>query len=263
MLQALFEGEPFDPEGKDESSQNMYFRYGDIEQYNLANDLEEALPHFVYWLIGKVGLIEIVTDDDHQAFSIFETMNDRGKPLSPVDMLKAYLLAPISNEESKKQANQRWKEQILCLLSQDAGRDSDCIKAWFRSQYAETIRERKAGATDGDWEQIGSVFHRWAREQRGRLGLGEARANFAWMTGAFPFFASAYLDILNASHTYENSLEAIYYNAHNGLTLQSTVLLAPLQPSDDRRTVRRKLAVTATYLDIWLMRRAVHHRNSN
>ena len=40
-------------------------------------------------------MIEIATDNDSYAYAIFETMNDRGKPLSPVDMLKAYLLAPI------------------------------------------------------------------------------------------------------------------------------------------------------------------------
>jgi hypothetical protein len=37
------------------------------------------------------------------------------------------------------------------------------------------------------------------------------------------------------------------------------VLLAPLQLSDDDETVRRKLAATATYLDIWLMRRVVNY----
>jgi hypothetical protein len=37
--------------------------------------------------------------------SVFETMNDRGKPLSPVDMLKAYLLAPIEDDQQRTTAN--------------------------------------------------------------------------------------------------------------------------------------------------------------
>lgn len=32
-----------------------------------------------------VGLIEIATDNDGYAYAIFETVNDCGKPLSPVD----------------------------------------------------------------------------------------------------------------------------------------------------------------------------------
>ena len=51
----------------------------------------------------------------------------------------------------------------------------------------------------------------------------------------------------------------MYYNAHNDFTWQSTVLLAPFLATDDDETVRRKFAVTATYLDIWLMRRVVNY----
>ena len=104
-------------------------------------------------------------------------MNDRGKPLSPVDMLKAYLLAPIADGNQRRDANQLWNQQVLNLISgsgeHEPERDANCIKAWLRAQYAETIRERKAGATDKDWELIGSTFHRWARENRVRLRLGK------------------------------------------------------------------------------------------
>ena len=92
VIKALFEGQAFSPDGKDESIQTMYARYGDIEANDLMAELGAALPHFIYWLLTQVGLIEISTDNDSYAYAIFETMNDRGKPLSPVDMLKAYLL---------------------------------------------------------------------------------------------------------------------------------------------------------------------------
>src|SRR5664279_5701724 len=69
--------------------------------------------HFAYWLMNKVGLIEIATDNDNYAYAIFETMNDRGKPLSPVDMLKAYLLAPVEDADQRQKANQEWKKQVL------------------------------------------------------------------------------------------------------------------------------------------------------
>jgi hypothetical protein len=112
---------------------------------------------------------------------------------------------------------------------------------------------------DKDWELIGSVFHRWVRDHNARLGLGKPQANQKLMVESFPFFAKAYRRVLQASRQYTPGLEAIYYNAHNDFTWQGTVLLAPLMETDDDETVRRKLAVTATYLDIWLMRRAVNY----
>ena len=263
VIKALFEGQAFSPDGKDESIQTMYARYGDIEANDLMAELGTALPHFIYWLLTQVGLIEISTDNDSYAYAIFETMNDRGKPLSPVDMLKAYLLAPIEEPQARTQVNQTWKHQVLELISwggsHEPERDANCIKAWLRAQYAESTRERKAGALDKDWELIGSVFHRWVRDHSKELGLGKAHANQKLMAESFPFFAKAYRRVLQASKHYTPGLQAVYYNAHNDFTWQSTVLLAPLVETDDDETLHRKLAVTATYLDIWLMRRAVNY----
>ena len=263
VIKALFNGEPFTPDANDESVQNMYNRYNNIVVKDLVGELGDALPHFSYWLMTKVGLIEISTDNDNYAYSIFETMNDRGKPLSPVDMLKAYLLAPIEDAQQRHATNQVWKQQVFNLVSwggeHDKERDASCIKAWLRAQYADTIRERKAGSDDRDWELIGSLFHRWVRDYKARLNLGSESQNISLIHNDFPFFAKAYQLILDASHNYKPDLEAVFYNAHNEFTWQNTVLLAPLCPTDDMDTVRRKIAVTATYLDIWIMRRVVNY----
>lgn len=264
LIKALFNGdETFSAGGNDESIQTMNARYADIRENGLIEELGDALPHFIYWLLTRVGLIEISTDNDSYAYAIFETMNDRGKPLSPVDMLKAYLLAPIENAELRLKANQEWKKQVLDLISWggslDSERDANAIKAWLRAQHADSIRDRKAGSLDKDWELIGSVFHRWVRENSARLNLGTEGQNYGAMCTSFPFFAKAYRTIMEASRSYTKGLESIFYNAHNDFTWQNTVLLAPLVESDDDETVRRKLAVTATYLDIWLMRRVVNY----
>jgi uncharacterized protein with ParB-like and HNH nuclease domain len=263
VIRALFEGAPFNPDGHDESIQTMHARYGEIEERDLAGELGEALPHFIYWLLNKVGLIEIATDNDSYAYAIFETMNDRGKPLSPVDMLKAFLLAPIADADKRRQINHGWKAEIHGLISwggeTDGERDAACIKAWLRAQHAETIRDRKAGAADRDWELIGPYFHRWVRDNAKRLGLGAEQPNIAFMAEHFPFFARAYKRILEASRAYQKGWEPIFYNAHNEFTWQNTVLLAPLVPTDSDEEVRRKMVAVATYLDIWIMRRATNY----
>lgn len=263
VLEALFDNKSFNPDGKDESIQNMYARYADIKENDLIEDLEGSLPHFIYWLMTRVGLIEIATDNDNYAYTIFETMNDRGKPLSPVDMLKAYLLAPVENAEKRRNGNLEWKKQVFGLVSWgdslEPERDSNFMKAWFRAQYAESIRERRAGASAKDWELIGSVFHRWVRENSTRLKLGKETENLAMINNELPFFAKAYLKILEASRKYTKGLESVFYNAQNNFTWQYTVLLASLISTDNDDTVQKKIAVTATYLDIWIMRRVVNY----
>lgn len=263
VLRALFLGHDYNADGKDESVKNIVARYQDIVEVDLGEALKNGLETFIYWLINKVGLIEIATESDADAYAIFETMNDRGKPLSPVDMLKASLLGPIEEDQQRALANQTWKKTVQGLMywgpEPDAERDSTFVKAWLRAKYAETTRERRAGATDEDWELIGSVFHRWIRDKAPRVGVGEATRNFHLMTEEFPFFARAYQLILEASTSYMPGLEPVFYNAHNDFTWQPTVLLAPLILADDDDTVKRKIAATATYLDIWIMRRTVNY----
>lgn len=261
VIDALFNGKVFNPDGKDESVKTMYARYQDIAESGLSDELGEGLPHFTYWLLNRVGLIEIATDSDNHAYAIFETMNDRGKPLSPVDMLKAYLLAPITDAEQRKLANDLWKREVLDLLSFTGQQEEDatCIKAWLRAQYADSIRERKAGSSDRDWEQAGTVFHRWVRDNSYRLQVGSQAGNLTWMNRDFPFYAKAHKRIAAASTTYTPGFQSVFYNAHNDFTWQPTVLLAPLDPLDDEETVCRKIEATATFLDIWIMRRTVNY----
>ena len=263
IIRALYEGTSFVPDDKDESIQTMHTRYQEIEASGLVEELGDGLPHFIYWLMRKVGLIEIATSDDAYANVIFESMNDRGKPLGPMDMLKAYLLAPITDAPKRAEVNAAWRSQVLDLITvnqeHEHDRDGEFMRDWLRAQYAETIRERVANATEKDWELVGSMFHRWVRDNHARLGLGKADANAGFVKDSFRFFSKTWLLIQQASATFTPGLEAIYYNARNGLTLQNTVLLAPLVESDDPQTVRRKLAVTATYLDIWMMRRKVNY----
>lgn len=263
IIRALYEGKSFVPDEKDESIQTMYARYQDIEASGLVEELGDGLPHFIYWLMRKVGLIEIATNNDAYANVIFESMNDRGKPLSPMDMLKAYLLAPITDAGTRVAVNAAWRNYVLDLITVNQehqhDRDGEFMRDWLRAQYAETIRERSAGATDKDWELVGNMFHRWVRDNHARLGLGKAESNAGFVKDSFRFFCKAWLLVQQAGETYLPGLEAIYYNAQNGLTLQNTVLLAPLIETDGAQTVRRKLAVAATYLDIWLMRRKVNY----
>ena len=145
-LQALVSGESPDPAEEPPSVQNLINRYNDIVEIFPEDLRGDALPYFLDWLTEKVLLVEITAFSDDDAYTIFETMNNRGLSLTPTDMLKGYLLANITNDDSRAQASDTWKHQMAKLLDLGKDEDADCVKAWLRSQYADKIRERKAGA---------------------------------------------------------------------------------------------------------------------
>ncbi len=161
-MDALFNGEPFDDTGRPESVVNILARFQDIEEsFTLPDD---ALPYFADWLIENVHFVEITAYSDADAYTIFETMNDRGLSLTPTDMLKGYLLAKITDSDLRNEASRVWRDRVAALQECGKEEDADAIKAWLRSQHAQTIRERKRGAQPRDFDLIGTEFHRWVRD---------------------------------------------------------------------------------------------------
>lgn len=82
-MEALFTGEPFDDTGQPESVVNILERFQDIEEGFPDELADEALPYFADWLIENVHFVEITAYSDADAYTIFETMNDRGLSLTP------------------------------------------------------------------------------------------------------------------------------------------------------------------------------------
>ena len=254
-LQALIDGEDPDPADQPPSVQNLINRYNDITEMFPDELREDALPYFLDWLIERVMLVEITAFSDDDAYTIFETMNDRGLSLTPTDMLKGYVLAHITDSDGRERSDDVWKQQMVKLRDLGKEEDADCIKAWLRSQYANNIRERRAGAMPQDFDRIGTEFHRWVRENQKRVGL-EYSANFESFVGKdLPFFTRWYEVARRAAETYTPDFESIFFNAQNNFTLQYPLMLSPLRLIDDEETVNQKMRLVATFIEIVLARR--------
>ena len=263
VMDALYEDKPFDSSNQPESIRNIAGRYNDIEEHLLEELQGEALPYFVDWLIEKVYLVEITAYTDSDAYIIFETMNDRGLSLTPTDMLKGYLLASITDTEERNIASEIWLKYIQKLTNIGKDEPAEAIKAWLRSQYAHSIREHRRGSERGDFELIGTEFHRWVRDQKEYFGP-EVIGALDFIDHEFKFYAHWYHQLREASKSMQSGFECVYYNARHNFTLQYPVLLAPLQADEtDEEEILRKIRITARYLDILIHRRTWNGRSMN
>jgi len=124
----------------DESVINMTNRYLNIVNSFPDEIKGDALPYFIDWLKFNVVLVEIIAYSDENAYTIFETMNDRGLNLTPTEMLKSYILSRFKNDKQRQSANALWKSNIQELHEFDKDEDQRFVQAWLRSKYAQTIR---------------------------------------------------------------------------------------------------------------------------
>lgn len=246
IMSAIYLGETLEDIETDDlrgSVHNISVRYTDIEtNFDLK---EEQLLCFVDWLLEKVYLVEITAYTDDDAYTIFETMNDRGLSLTPSEMLRGYLLSNISDKEQRIRAGDIWAERIKELKQIGKEEESEAIKAWLRSQYAQRFR---------DFEIIGSEFHRWVREKEESLGLSSNDDYANFIESKFEFYSSWYNRLCLASKELQSGFEYVYYNAQHNFTLQYPVLLAPLSINDSDEDNLKKVQITAIYLDILIHR---------
>ena len=250
-MDALYEGLPFDVTDRPESVQNLVQRYRDLESCFPEELRDDALPYFIDWLLENVHLVEITAYSDDDAYTIFETMNDRGLSLSPTDMLKGYLLANI-DENKRTAANTKWRDRIRVLNEAGKEVESDFFKTWLRSQYATKIRERKKNARPEDFDRIGTEFHRWLRDTSDVVGLKQSADFYRFIDRDFEFYSRQYLRLIDAGKRPVPGLEHVLYNAQHGFTLQYMLLMSPLDPDDSDEVVVRKAGLVARYLDILL-----------
>ena len=259
-MEALFEDRSFDISDASESIKNLSRRYGDIE-IAFPNDLRtEALPYFIDWLIERVYLVDIKAFTDNDAYSIFESMNDRGLRLTPTEMLKGYLLANI-DEDHREQANSEWKENIQTLNNWGKEVDADFFKAWFRSQYSTKIRERKRGSTQQDFDRIGTEFHRWVKDARKQINLISKSDFLNFIQNDLRFYTKQYCRLIEASRNIVPGLEHVRYNSLYGFTLQYIVLLAPLRTNDSDDVICKKIRIAAQFIEILLTWRIWNFRS--
>jgi len=259
-MEALYDNKDYDPEGQAESVVNIINRYGDIEECFPDELRENSLPYFIDWLIENVHLVEITAFSDDDAYTIFETMNDRGLSLTPTEMLKGYLLANIADSGKKTVASDLWKKRLGELLENGKDEDADFFKAWFRSQYAMTIRERKKAATPGDFDKIGTEFHRWIKEKATDIGTISSDGFFDFINHNFSFYARQYYKIRSAAIEFNSDLPHIYYIARLGFTQHYQLMLAPLLPTDSEELIQKKITIVGVFLDILLHRRLWNFR---
>jgi len=263
-LKALFEiGEYAIMENDDETIRNMIERYEDIIQAFPEELTQNALPFFIDWFIENVVVVEIIAYSDENAYTIFETMNDRGLNLTPTEMLKGYVLSKITDKTQRTEINEIWRNEIQKLHDYDENADQGFFQAWFRGRYAVTIRPGKVDSIDQDFELVGSRFHNWFKDNHKSLfNLKTSDEFYHFFKYQFPFYVKWYLKIWDAESTFSSDMPHAMYISHWGIaeSLQNPMLLASINFEDDEDTIIKKVDFVSRFIETFTVRRAINYR---
>ncbi len=122
------------------------------EVYMTAKDYLEALnddqlKNFISYFKSRVYFIVTVSTSYNKAFQLFEVLNDRGKSLEPLDLVKNLFLKTISRDSKPKddveEFNNNWNEFISNLQINPKKKisSSTFLKHYIIGKYAENIKK--------------------------------------------------------------------------------------------------------------------------
>ncbi|MBL7682743.1 MAG: DUF262 domain-containing protein [Flavipsychrobacter sp.] len=245
----------------DESIHNIIARYEDITKlFPLEFVTQEKLPIFIEWLLDKITLVEVKAYSMDNAYTIFETMNDRGLSLNPTEILKGYLLSKIDDENKSEEMNLFWKNRIGDIKSATGGDgDLDFFRAWLRAKYAETIRTKQSGSENEDFELIGTQFHSWVKNNPNKTYLKHTDDYYFFIRSDFDFFSNLFIKIFKFKNWCTDEFEDLYTSNFYPIadSLYYPLVIAPITKIDDVITANEKINITARFIDIYTLNRSI------
>lgn len=246
----------------DQSVLNIIERYEDITKLFPTDLLEEnKLPLFIEWLLEKVLLVEVKAYSMENAYTIFETMNDRGMTLSPTEILKGFLLSKINDEEKSDEMNEFWKIRILEINTKADG-DLDFFRNWLRAKYAVSIRTKQSGAENEDFELIGTQFNSWVKNNPNKTFLKSSDDYYFFIQSDFDFFSKLYIKIFGLKNENYEDFDNIYISNFYPIadSIFYPLMLSPIAKIDEDFIVDEKIKLVGSFIDCYVTYRSILSR---
>lgn len=104
------------------------------DTFSNPNDAKSYFINLLLFLTHKVEVVRFALSSDAAAYTIFETLNDRGLELSPLDLVKNYLFSQAEKHRvgSLTECEERWTEMMALLSS---SRADSFLRAFWSSRH--------------------------------------------------------------------------------------------------------------------------------
>jgi hypothetical protein len=203
----------------------------------------DSYLRFIDWLLNRVVMAGIRASNSNDAFRIFESMNDRGARLTPVDLLKSHLLSHVGTDEDK--LNESWRSMLTQLTTE---RNDYTAPGQFVKSVLQAQRARLGDRAADDMRAIDVALNIWVRKNLSHLGLKEPEDYHSFVKRLLEL-APKYRMLLHAARTLSIGLEEVYFNEKNGLSAQLVAMMATLQENDGH--FKEKARRIAIFIDRW------------
>jgi uncharacterized protein with ParB-like and HNH nuclease domain len=124
------------PDNLKGSAERLFNAYENIVAFltqNFRKDKPDQLKKFFVYLYRKLKFIQIETPEINDALKIFETINERGIGLNPMDLLKNLIFRQVERNEFTK-LNTKW-QQLVSILDKNNEKPLRFLRYFIMANY--------------------------------------------------------------------------------------------------------------------------------
>ena len=222
------------------SGEKLFMAFKVIQEF-LSDKLPDiaSLKKFVVFLLTKTSFVRIETCDITDALKIFETINQRGKGLDPMDLLKNMVFRQV--DQSKfKELNMNWRE-ITNTLERIDEKPLRFLRYFIMANY-DTSSEK-----DGILREDG--IYNWLTKNNAQCRYEEAPFQFVKkMSESVELYAKSRNPADNENGNIH--LKNIPMLAGKSYKLHLMLILAASKMNDEAMSLFKKMIETVVYYTV-------------
>lgn len=225
-----------------------------ISTYKEMNQELSLSPFYLFskWLINRVYLIPFVAEEEENPNEIFQTMNNRGLDLNPIDLFKNELFSKIKgNTRLEEEARNTWKEIQRTLVELEFSLKKSNLNQLFQELFFYFIKGKYATKDQFDSADVNYWFFKLDSEKENfyEIFLKEIQKTLKW-------FVKMKKSEIDYNHAESSGLLLLYKIAKISLTNLTYIgSFSVISINDSEEVTLKKINLFLTYLDILLHKR--------
>ena len=128
------------------------------ETFDNSDDAKDYFLAILNYLSDNVQIVRFALTSDEAAYTMFETLNDRGLELSPLDLVKNYLFSQAEKHRvgGLIEFEERWTEMMTLLSS---SRADSFLRAFWSSRHGKPEGAKLFTAFKRSYAEPGAIYN--------------------------------------------------------------------------------------------------------
>jgi hypothetical protein len=214
----------------------------------------DVFKRFVEWMLDHVTMAVVDVEMESDAYTIFETTNDRGQKLGSGQLTKNLLQSYIDDLDWREDALAHWTATMRAMQRFGMGGDREFFQEWLVARYADMP---VASGRPNEVDLIEDDHFAWLQSNASAMGLLRSEECYRFMRYEMAAMAEAYVRIRERADFPRRGWSSLYFldQLQVGWAREARmVMLATVDVDSSVDDTLAKLRAAATFMEIFTAR---------